>query len=55
MEGGRKTDEVARELGFSAATLYAWKSKYDVMQMSDENACGSSRKRTADSRMWWRM
>jgi len=27
MEGGRKTAEVARELGVSAATLYAWKSK----------------------------
>ena len=26
MEGGRKTAEVARELGVSAATLYAWKS-----------------------------
>ncbi len=34
MEGGRKTAEVARELG-SAATLYAWKSKYGGMQVSD--------------------
>ena len=35
MEGGRKTAEVARELGVSAATLYTWKSKYGGMQVSD--------------------
>ena len=35
MEGGRKTGEVARELGVSEATLYAWKSKYGGMQVSD--------------------
>ena len=35
LEGGRKTAEVARELGVSAATLYAWKSKYGGMQVSD--------------------
>lgn len=35
MEGGRKTAEVAREMGVSAATLYAWKSKYAGMQVSD--------------------
>jgi putative transposase len=35
MEGGRKTAEVARELGVSAATLYAWKNKYAGMQVSD--------------------
>jgi putative transposase len=35
MEGGRKTAEVARELGVSQGTLYAWKSKYGGMQGSD--------------------
>jgi putative transposase len=35
MEGGRKTAEVARELGVSATTLYAWKNKYGGMQVSD--------------------
>ncbi len=35
MEGGRKTGEAARELGVSEATLYAWKSKYGGMQVSD--------------------
>ena len=35
LEGGRKTAEVARELGVSQATLYAWKGKYGGMQVSD--------------------
>ena len=35
MEGGRKTAEVARELGVSAATLYAWKSKYGGMEVGE--------------------
>ena len=35
MEGGRKTGEVARDLGVSEATLYAWKSKYGGMQVSE--------------------
>jgi putative transposase len=33
MEGGRKTADVARELGVSAATLYAWKGKCGGMQV----------------------
>jgi len=35
MEAGRKTREVARDLGVSEATLYAWKSKYGGMEVSD--------------------
>lgn len=35
LEGGRKAADVARELGVSQATLYAWKSKYGGMQVSD--------------------
>ena len=35
LEGGRKTTDVARELGVSQATLYAWKNKYGGMQVSD--------------------
>ena len=35
MEGGRKTADVARELGVSAATLYAWKGKYGGLQVSE--------------------
>jgi putative transposase len=35
MEAGRKTREIARELGVSEATLYAWKSKYGGMEVSE--------------------
>ena len=35
VEGGRKAPDVAREMGVSAATLYAWKAKYGGMQVSD--------------------
>jgi putative transposase len=35
MEAGRKAREIARELGVSEATLYAWKSKYGGMEVSE--------------------
>ena len=35
VEGGRKAPDVAREMGVSGATLYAWKAKYGGMQVSD--------------------
>lgn len=35
VEGGRKAADVARELGVSQQTLYAWKSKYGGMQVND--------------------
>ena len=35
MEGGRKTADVTRELGVSAATLDAWKGKYGGRQVSE--------------------
>jgi putative transposase len=35
MEAGRKVAELARETGVSEATLYAWKSKYGGMEVSD--------------------
>jgi len=35
MEAGRKVAEVAREVGVSEATLYAWKSKYGGMEVSE--------------------
>lgn len=28
MEAGRKAEDVAREVGVSAHTIYAWKAKY---------------------------
>ena len=35
MEAGRKVGELAREVGVSEATLYAWKSKYGGMEVSE--------------------
>jgi putative transposase len=47
MEAGRKAEDVAREVGVSKHTIYAWKAKYggmdvseaqEVRQLRDENA-----------------
>ena len=47
VEAGRTTEDVARELGVSKRTIYAWKSKYggmdvneaqEVKQLREENA-----------------
>ena len=47
LEAGRKAEEVAREVGVSKHTIYAWKAKYGGMdvsqaqeakQLRDENA-----------------
>ncbi|HEU0121052.1 MAG TPA: transposase [Bryobacteraceae bacterium] len=35
MEAGQKPKELARELGVSEATLYAWRYKYGGMEVSD--------------------
>ncbi len=34
MEAGRKADDVAREIGVSKHTIYAWKAKYGGMDVS---------------------
>ena len=34
-EAGRKVPELAREIGVSDATIYAWKSKYGGMDVSE--------------------
>ena len=34
-EAGRKVQELAREMGVSEATIYAWKSKYGGMDVSE--------------------
>jgi putative transposase len=34
-DGGRKADDLCRELEISKATLYNWKSKYGGMESSD--------------------
>ena len=35
VEAGRKTEEVAREMGVSKHTIYAWKQKYGGMDVSE--------------------
>ena len=35
VEAGRKADEVAREMGVSRHTIYAWKAKYGGMDVSE--------------------
>ena len=35
VESGRKVEEVAREVGVSKHTIYAWKQKYGGMEVSE--------------------
>lgn len=35
VEAGRKAEEVAREMGVSKHTIYAWKQKYGGMDVSE--------------------
>ena len=35
MEAGRRAEDVAREVGVSKHTLYAWKAKYGGMDVSE--------------------
>jgi putative transposase len=43
LEAGRKAEDVAREVGVSKHTIYAWKAKYggmDVSRAQDAKPCG---------------
>jgi putative transposase len=35
LEAGRKAEDVAREVGVSKHTIYAWKAKYGGMSVSE--------------------
>jgi putative transposase len=35
VEAGRKADEVAREVGVSTHTIYAWKQKYGGLEVAE--------------------
>ncbi len=55
LEAGRKAEDVAREVGVSKHTIYAWKAKYggmDVSQAQEAKQCGM---RTCDCGSWWRI
>ena len=36
LEAGRRVEEVAREVGVSKHTIYAWKAKYGGLEVSEE-------------------
>lgn len=55
VEAGRTTDAVAREVGVSKHTLYAWKAKYGGLEVNEaqrlkqlENENGRLKKLVAD-------
>jgi len=41
MEAGRRAEDVAREVGVSTHTIYAWKSKYGGMDVSEAQEAAS--------------
>jgi putative transposase len=49
MEAGRKAEDVAREVGVSKHTLYAWKAKYGGMDVSQ--ARGAKQLRDENTRL----
>ena len=47
MEAGRKAEDVAREVGVSKHTLYAWKAKYGGMEVSEAREARQLREENA--------
>ena len=47
VEAGRRAEEVAREMGVSKHTIYAWKQKYDGMDVSEAQEVKSLRDENA--------
>jgi transposase len=43
VEAGRKAEDVARECGLSKLTIYAWKAKYDGMDVSEAREDATAR------------
>ena len=41
LEAGRKAEDVAREMGVSKHTIYAWKAKYGGMDVSEAQEASS--------------
>ena len=54
MEAGRKAEDVAREVGVSKHTLYAWKAKYGGWTPARRRRPSSCETRTTDCGSWWR-
>jgi len=47
VEAGRKAEEVAREMGVSKHTIYAWKQKYGGMNVSEAQEVKALREENA--------
>lgn len=47
VEAGRTTEDVARELGVSKHTIYAWRSKYGGMDVSEAHEVKQLREENA--------
>jgi putative transposase len=47
VEAGRKAEDVAREVGVSKHTLYAWKAKYGGMEVSEAQEARQLREENA--------
>jgi hypothetical protein len=54
LEAGRKAEDVAREVGVSKHTIYAWKAKYGGMDVSRGRKRSSCGMRTRGCACWWR-
>ena len=54
MEAGRKAEDVARELGVSKHTIYAWKAKYGGRDVNEAQEARQLRDENAAQKGWWR-
>jgi putative transposase len=54
LEAGRKAEEVAREVGVSKHTIYAWKAKYGGMDVSQAQEAKQLREENTRCASWWR-
>jgi putative transposase len=55
VEAGRAVEDLARELGVSKHTIYAWKSKYGGMDVSEAQEVKQLREANARLKSWWRI
>ena len=53
LEAGRKAEDVAREVGVSKHTIYAWKAKYGGMDVSEAQEAKQLRDENARLKKWW--
>ena len=53
LEEGRKAEDVAREVGVSKHTIYAWKAKYGGMDVSQAQEAKQMRDENTKLKSWW--